>query len=103
MTSKPHILIAGGGIGGMAAALALLFRRFDVDVYEQAAELKEVAVGIQISPNGNRALDSLGVCDRLSAMHCHPAPRICGCGIPDGLGTHSISAPRLCAGSVIPT
>lgn len=72
MKSKPHILIAGGGIGGLAAALALLLRGFDVDVYEQAAELKEVGAGIQISPNGNRALDSLGVCDRLSAMSSHP-------------------------------
>src|SRR6516225_2047388 len=37
---KHHILIAGGGIGGLAAALALLNRGHDVDVYEQAPELK---------------------------------------------------------------
>ena len=34
--AKHHILIAGGGIGGLAAALALLARGHDVDVYEQA-------------------------------------------------------------------
>lgn len=37
-TKRPHILIAGGGIGGLTAALALLKRGFDVDVYEQASE-----------------------------------------------------------------
>lgn len=68
--AKPHILIAGGGIGGMAAALALLQRGFDVDVYEQAGELREIGAGIQISPNGNRALASLGVFDNLKALSC---------------------------------
>ncbi len=67
---KPHVLIAGGGIGGMAAALALLQRGFDVDVFEQAGELREIGAGIQISPNGNRALASLGVFDRLKALSC---------------------------------
>jgi salicylate hydroxylase len=65
---KPHILIIGGGIGGMAAALALLKRGFDVDVYEQSAELREVGAGIQISPNGNRALDALGVFETLREL-----------------------------------
>jgi len=72
MTSGPHVLIAGGGIGGMAAALALLRRGADVDVYEQALELKEVGAGIQISPNGNRALDWLGVFHALEARSSHP-------------------------------
>lgn len=65
---KPHILIIGGGIGGMAAALALLKRGFDVDVYEQSAELREVGAGIQISPNGNRALEALGVFETLREL-----------------------------------
>lgn len=63
--SKLKVLIAGGGIGGMAAAIALLQRGFDVEVYEQAGELREIGAGIQISPNGNRALDALGVFGRL--------------------------------------
>src|SRR5215831_9626227 len=58
---KPHILIAGGGIGGLTAALALLRRGFDVDVYEQAPELKEVGAGVQISANGTRTLHALGL------------------------------------------
>src|SRR5262245_17597549 len=58
---KPHVLIAGGGIGGLAAALALLREGFDVDVYEQAGELREVGAGVQISANGTRVLFSLGL------------------------------------------
>jgi len=60
VASKGRILIAGGGIGGMCAAAALLQRGFDVAIFEQAGELREVGAGIQISPNGNRALDSIG-------------------------------------------
>jgi salicylate hydroxylase len=67
---KHHILIAGGGIGGMAAALALLKRGHDVDLYEQAPELKEFGAGVQISPNGTRALHALGVLDALRALSC---------------------------------
>jgi len=67
-----HVLIAGGGIGGLAAAAALLQRGIDVDVYEQASELKEVGAGIQISPNGNRVLDALGVFTRLKELSCDP-------------------------------
>jgi salicylate hydroxylase len=68
--SKPHILIAGGGIGGLTAALSLLKRGFDVDVYEQASELKEVGAGVQLSPNGNRVLFELGVGEALMALSC---------------------------------
>jgi salicylate hydroxylase len=67
---KHHILIAGGGIGGMAAALALLNLGHDVDVYEQAPELKEFGAGVQISPNGTRALHALGVLEALRPLSC---------------------------------
>lgn len=62
------VLIAGGGIGGMATAIALLQRGFDVEVYEQADELREFGAGIQISPNGNRALHSLGAFESLQKL-----------------------------------
>lgn len=67
---QPHILIAGAGIGGLAAALALLQRGYDVDVYEQAQELKEVGAGVQISPNGTRVLYELGVGEALQGLSC---------------------------------
>lgn len=68
--NSPRILIAGGGIAGMATALALLRVGIDVDVYEQAPQYREVGAGIQISPNGNRALDFLGVFAPLQALSC---------------------------------
>ena len=68
--SKPRILIAGGGIGGMTTAAALLQRGFDVAIFEQAGELREVGAGIQISPNGNRALDSIGAFETLRTLSC---------------------------------
>ena len=70
LSPKPHILIAGGGIGGLTAALALLKRGFDVDVYEQASELREVGAGVQLSANGVRVLHELGVLDALRALAC---------------------------------
>lgn len=70
--TKSKVIIAGGGIGGMAAALSLLRRGHDVEVYEQAAELGEVGAGVQISPNGARALDDLGVFETLKAASCAP-------------------------------
>ena len=55
------ILVAGGGIGGVAAALALVRQGFDVKVLEQAAQLGEIGAGIQLGPNGFAAFDALGV------------------------------------------
>ena len=45
---KLKVLIAGAGLGGLAAALACLRRGIDVAVYEQAPELREVGAGVQI-------------------------------------------------------
>jgi salicylate hydroxylase len=67
-----HALLAGGGIGGMSAALALLRAGIDVDVYEAATALTEVGAGIQLSPNGCRVLDELGVFEELAGMSCDP-------------------------------
>jgi salicylate hydroxylase len=65
-----RVLIAGGGIGGLVAALALLRHGIDVDVYEQAAELKEVGAGVQLAANGTRVLSALGVGEELKALSC---------------------------------
>src|SRR5262245_3963516 len=68
MTSPPRIAVIGGGIGGLAAALALLQRGFDVDVYEQSVELREVGAGISVSSNGTRVLDALGLQEALARV-----------------------------------
>ncbi|TFL14794.1 FAD-binding protein [Pusillimonas caeni] len=61
MDERTQVAIAGGGIGGLTAALALLRRGFKVIVCEQATELREVGAGLQLSPNGLRALYQLGL------------------------------------------
>jgi salicylate hydroxylase len=67
--------IIGAGIGGLTAALALLQRGFDVEVYEQAPELKEVGAGIQISSNGTHVLYALGLKDALDRVQVLPSRR----------------------------
>jgi salicylate hydroxylase len=62
-TSFP-VLVAGGGIGGLAAALALVRRGFRVQVFEQAPEIGEIGAGIQLGPNAFHAFDALGVGDK---------------------------------------
>ena len=59
--SDKRIAIAGAGIAGLATALSLLQLGWKVDVYEQASQLGEVGAGLQISPNGTRILQSLGL------------------------------------------
>ncbi|MGE4337259.1 MAG: 3-hydroxybenzoate 6-monooxygenase [Pigmentiphaga sp.] len=59
--SSLPVLVAGGGIGGLAAALPLVRQGFRVQVFEQAAEIGEIGAGIQLGPNAFHALDALGV------------------------------------------
>ena len=70
MAASQKILIVGAGIGGLTAALACLKRGFDVEVVEQASELKEVGAGLQLSANGNRALYELGLGEALQRLSC---------------------------------
>jgi salicylate hydroxylase len=66
------VLIAGAGIGGLAAALALHKAGFDVRVFERAGALGEIGAGVQISPNGARVLHALGLRDALDAVVFRP-------------------------------
>jgi 3-hydroxybenzoate 6-monooxygenase len=59
--SSLPVLVAGGGIGGLAAALALVRRGFEVTVLEQSPEIGEIGAGIQLGPNAFSAFDALGV------------------------------------------
>jgi len=67
------VAVVGGGIGGLAAALALLRAGFDVHVYEQSARLGEVGAGIQIGPNASRLLWRLGLGAALDRVGVRPA------------------------------
>ncbi len=61
MTSSNSVIVAGAGIGGIAAALALARQGIPVTVLEQAATLGEIGAGLQLGPNAFAALDALGV------------------------------------------
>lgn len=66
MTDRPPtVLISGGGIGGLAAALALRQRGIRVRVFERAAELRDGGAGLHIWTNGTIALQRLGVLDEV--------------------------------------
>ncbi|MFC4276109.1 3-hydroxybenzoate 6-monooxygenase [Achromobacter aloeverae] len=60
-SSEPSVIVVGGGIGGLAAALALARQGVRVQVLEQAAQIGEIGAGIQLGPNAFAALDALGV------------------------------------------
>jgi 2-polyprenyl-6-methoxyphenol hydroxylase-like FAD-dependent oxidoreductase len=61
------IAIVGGGIGGVATAVALEQAGIHATVYERALELREVGAGVILWPNATRVLRELGVLDRVAA------------------------------------
>jgi 2-polyprenyl-6-methoxyphenol hydroxylase-like FAD-dependent oxidoreductase len=66
-SSAEPILVAGGGIGGLACALVLSRQGYRVKVLEQASEVGEIGAGIQLGPNAFAAFDALGVGERARA------------------------------------
>ncbi len=71
--TAPNVLIAGAGIGGLTAALAIARQGLPVALFDQAERLEEVGAGIQLSPNATRVLISLGLADRLAPATVAPA------------------------------
>src|SRR5262249_40859589 len=69
---QPPVLIIGGGIGGLAAALALAQKGRAVSVLEQAPQFKEVGAGIQLGPNVFRMFDILGLTEAVSRFAVFP-------------------------------
>jgi salicylate hydroxylase len=72
-TNPPKVLIAGAGIGGLAAGLSLLQRGIEVEIFEQASELRELGAGVQLSANGTRILIALGLEQQMQAIAAEPA------------------------------
>lgn len=65
MGNLENVIVVGGGIGGLAAAYGIAKLGKSVTVLEQAPQFGEVGAGLQVGPNGLRALDELGVLEEV--------------------------------------
>ena len=72
MAASRTVFIAGAGIGGLTASLALAAKGFRVVILEKAERLEEVGAGLQLSPNASRVLIDLGVQDAACRARRHP-------------------------------
>ena len=72
MAQDLPVLVAGGGIGGLAAAFALGRKGFKVRVFEQGSEFKEIGAGIQLGPNVYRMFEVLGLTGAIEGYSVHP-------------------------------
>ena len=86
-----RVLVAGGGIGGLTAALCLAKAGFEVALFEQAAEFGEVGAGIQLSPNCTRVLHHLGL---------EPALKACAF-LPEGTEFRAWNSGKVIGSSVL--
>lgn len=75
-TRKKKVVVSGAGMGGLTLAAALLQKGFDVEIYEQSPELREVGAGLWISANGRAVLNALGLGDAVEAINLPPQDRV---------------------------
>jgi len=93
VTSVERIVIVGGGIGGLSAAIALRAAGFHTEVFEQAPKLREVGAGVGLWSNAIESLDQLGVGDEIRAA-CRPLRTMAGAN-PSGKTLTSIDLDAL--------
>lgn len=68
MSQSPTVAVIGGGLGGLATAIALSKQGFEVDVFERTQQLGEVGAGINISPQATKALRLIGLAEGLDEV-----------------------------------
>ncbi|WP_338451359.1 FAD-dependent monooxygenase [Niallia oryzisoli] len=88
MGEVKEVIVVGGGIGGLAAALGIAKLGKKVTVLEQAPQFGEVGAGLQVAPNGLRALDALGVLDEVYKQAVFPRRHV----FMDALSGNELSA-----------
>ncbi|WML52301.1 FAD-dependent monooxygenase [Neobacillus sp. PS3-12] len=88
MGEVKEVIVVGGGIGGLAAALGIAKLGKKVTILEQAPQFGEVGAGLQVAPNGLRALDALGVLDEVYKQAVFPRRHV----FMDALSGNELSA-----------
>ncbi|MGO1167333.1 MAG: FAD-dependent oxidoreductase, partial [Janibacter sp.] len=76
MSQSLEVVVVGGGLGGLTAALAMRQQGLRVTVLERAAELGEVGAGIQTAPNAARVLMGLGLLPELERIRTEPQDQV---------------------------
>jgi 2-polyprenyl-6-methoxyphenol hydroxylase-like FAD-dependent oxidoreductase len=87
-------VVVGGGIGGVAAAVALARAGIDVQVHEQAQQLAEVGAGVSLAPNGLRMLKRLGAGEGIGRVAARHGRLSKGTGVPGRRGHAAIRCHR---------
>jgi salicylate hydroxylase len=72
MAASKHVVIVGGGIGGMTAATAIAKAGFSVTLLEAAPQFGEIGAGVTLSPNAMKGLDHIGICEDVAAAGIEP-------------------------------
>ncbi len=80
-TSSPDVIIIGGGIGGLSAAVALTRKGLRVRLFERSKTFGEVGAGLQIAPNCTRILADYGLLDEVKALGVLPANMVMKDGV----------------------
>jgi salicylate hydroxylase len=73
MVASKHVVIVGGGIGGMTAATAIAQTGLPVTLLEAAPQFGEIGAGVTLSPNAMKGLDHIAVCEAVAAVGIEPS------------------------------